>query len=67
MGLNDDHDAAFANTSNCITLHTDLLDMVEMFEIAYGTSQNWRRSSWMWTGENLEQYLPKTCEIIYMV
>jgi len=40
--------------------------MVEIFEIAYGTSWKPRRRSWTRKGEEVELYLPKTSEMIYM-
>jgi hypothetical protein len=40
--------------------------MVEIFQIACGTSWKARRRSWIRNGEEVEQYLPKTCEMIYM-
>jgi len=52
--LNDDHCAAFIHVSNCVTLHTDLVHMVEIFEIAYGTWLKLRRRSWMRNGEDVE-------------
>jgi len=47
-------------------LHTDLVHMFQIFEIAYGMSWKLRRRSWMRKGKEVEQYLPKTGEIIYM-
>jgi len=52
--------------SNCKTLHTDLVDVVGIFEIAYGTSWKSRRRSWMRAGEEVELYLPKTSEMIHI-
>jgi len=43
--LHDNCHAAFTHLSNCITLHTDLVRMAEIFEIAYGTSWKSRRLS----------------------
>jgi hypothetical protein len=40
--------------------------MVEIFEIACGTSWKLRKRSWIKNGEEVDQYLPKTSEIIYM-
>jgi len=40
--------------------------MVEIFEIAYGTSWNLKRRSWIRNGEKVELYLTKTGETIYM-
>jgi len=48
--LNDDRDAAFIHASNCITLRTDLVHMVEIFKIAYVMSWKSMRRSWMRKG-----------------
>jgi len=40
--------------------------MVEIFEIAYGVSWKLRRRSWIRKGEEVELYLPKMSEMIYM-
>jgi hypothetical protein len=40
--------------------------MVEIFEIACGTSWKSRRRSWIRNSEEVELYLPKTSEIIHM-
>jgi len=40
--------------------------MVEIFEIAYSRSWKSRRRSWIRKGEEVELYLPKTSEMIYM-
>jgi len=40
--------------------------MVEIIESAYGTSWKLRRRSWIRKGEEVELYLPKTSEMIYM-
>jgi len=40
--------------------------MVEIFEIAYGASWKLRRRSWIRKGEEVELYLPKISEMIYM-
>jgi len=40
--------------------------MVEIFEIACGMSWELRRRSWIRNGEEVELYLPKTSEMIYM-
>jgi hypothetical protein len=39
---------------------------VEIFEIACGTSWKSRRRSWIRNGEEVELYLPKNSEMIYM-
>jgi len=41
--------------------------MVEIFEIACGTSWKLRRRSWIKNGEEVELYLLKTSEMIYML
>ena len=64
--LNDDRYAAFINASNCISLHTALVHMVEIFEISYGMSSQTRRRSCVRKGEEVERYLPKTKQMIYM-
>jgi hypothetical protein len=66
IDLNDNCHAAFIQVSNCITLHTDLVHMVEILENACGTSRNSRRRSWIRNGEEVELYLPKTSEMMYM-
>jgi len=40
--------------------------MVEIFEIACGTSWKSRRGSWIRNGEEVELYLPKTSDMIHM-
>jgi len=40
--------------------------MGEIFENAYGTSWKLRRRSWIWKGEEVELYFPKTSEMFYM-
>jgi len=55
------------HASNCITRLTDLVHMVEIFEIACGTSWKLRRRSWIKNGEEVELYLLKTSEMIYML
>jgi hypothetical protein len=67
ISLNDDRRATFIHVSNCISLRTDLVHMVEIFEIAYGTSCESRRRSWIRDGEEIELYLPKTSELFYML
>ena len=66
MDLNDNCHAVFIHVFNCITLYTDLVHMVEIFEIARGTSWKSRRRSWIRNGEEVKLYLPKTSEMIYM-
>jgi len=40
--------------------------MVEIFEIACGTSWKLRRRSWIRNGEEVKLYVLKTTEMIYM-
>ena len=44
--MNDNHHAAFIHSSNCTTLCTDLVHMIEILKIAYGRSGklSWRSS-----------------------
>jgi hypothetical protein len=41
------------HVSNCITLRTDLVHVVEIFENACGTSWILRRRSWIRNGEEV--------------
>jgi len=66
ISLNDDRHATFIPVSNCITLRTDLVHMVEIFEMEGGTSWKSRRRSWIRKSEEVELYLPKTSEWFYM-
>jgi hypothetical protein len=43
------------------------VNLVEVMEIAYGTSWNWRRRSWIRKGDEVKLYLPNTSEMIYML
>jgi len=60
--LHDLHDsidlghAKIIPISNCITLRSDLVHMVEIFHIACGTSWKLRRRSWIRNGEEVELY-----------
>jgi hypothetical protein len=65
INLNDNCFAESIHLSNCITLRTDLVHRVKIFEIACGTSWKSRRRSWIRNGEEVELYLPKTSEMIY--
>jgi hypothetical protein len=65
--LNDNRHGAFIHGSNCITLPTDLVYTVQIFEIAYGRSWKSRRRSWLRNGEEVKLYLPKTNEMLYML
>jgi hypothetical protein len=58
--------ATFIHVSSCITLHTDLGHIVQILEIAYGGLWKSRRRSWIRNGEEVELYLAKTSEMIYM-
>jgi len=66
ISLNDDRHATFIHVSNCITLCTDLVHMVEIFDIAYGMSWKSRRRSWIRNGEEVELYLPQPSQLFYM-
>jgi hypothetical protein len=66
INLNDNRHAVFMHVSNCITLLTDLVHMVQIFEITCGTSWKSRRRSWIRHGEEVNLYLPETSEMIYM-
>jgi len=66
IDLNDNLHAAFINVSNCITLRTDLVHMIGIFEIAFDRSWKSRRRTWIRNGEEVELYWPKTSEMIYM-
>jgi len=63
---NDDRHAAFVHASSWITLRTDLVHMVEMFEIGYGPSWKSRRRSCIRKGDEVELDLPNISEMIYM-
>ena len=41
--------------------------MVDMIEIAHGASWNTRRTSWMKKGEEVDLYLSKISEMIFML
>jgi hypothetical protein len=64
--MNENHHAASIHVSNYITLPTDLVHMLEVFEIAYALSRKLRRRSWVRNGGEGEQYLPKPTKMIYM-
>jgi len=66
IDLNDNRHAAFIHVSNCITLRTALVHMVEIFEIDCDMSWKSRGRSWIRNGEEVELYLHKTSEMIYM-
>jgi hypothetical protein len=54
MDLNDNCHATFMPISNCITLCTDLVHIVGIFEIACGMSWTSRGRSWIRNGEEVE-------------
>jgi hypothetical protein len=58
--MNDSHHAASIHTSNCITLRSDLLQMVEILKIAYVTSWNFRIMHWIKNIEEIGLYISKT-------
>jgi hypothetical protein len=64
--LNGNRHAEFIHVSNCITFCTDLVHMGEIIEIACGTSRKLRTRSWIRNGEEVEHYLAKTSEMIYV-
>jgi len=66
IDLNNYSNAKSIHVSNCITRPTDLVHMVEIFEIACGTSWKSRRQRWIRNADKVELYLPKTSEMIYM-
>jgi len=66
IDLNKNRHAEFNHLSNCITCHRDLVHMVAIFEIACCTLWKLRRRSWIRNGEEVELYLLKTGEMIYM-
>jgi len=51
--MNDSLQSALIHAANYITLHSDLLHMVEKSKIAYGTSWKLRRMSWIRNGEDV--------------
>jgi len=64
--MNDDRHGACDHASNCITLCTDLVHMVEILKIPYVRSWKSRRMSWMRKGEEVELNISKTSVRIYM-
>jgi len=65
--MNDNCNAAFINASNCITVRSDLVHMVENLKIPYGRLWQWRRMSWMRKGEEVWLYISKISGWIYML
>jgi hypothetical protein len=66
IDLNNNRHVEFINVTNCITCRTDLVHMVGIFKIACGMSWKLRSRSWIRNGEEVELYLLKTSEMIYM-
>jgi hypothetical protein len=64
--MNDNRHAQFIHVSNCIIRRTDLLHMVEIFEIACGTPWKLRTRSWIRNVEEVELSSLKTSEMISM-
>jgi len=64
--LNNDHDAAFIHWSNSTTLGTHIVYIIEIVEIAYGTSWRLRRRRMIRKDVEVELYSLKTSEMIYM-
>jgi hypothetical protein len=50
---------ALVHAANCITVHSDLLHMVEIFKIAYGTSWKSRKMGWKRKGQEVGLYMSK--------
>jgi len=67
-GMNDDRDATYDHAANCITLCTDLVQLVEILKIAYGRSWKARGMSGIRKGEKAGLNLSKTSVwILYAV
>jgi len=66
IDLNNNRHVEFIHVSNCITRRTDLVHIVEIVEIACGTSCKLRTRSWIRNSKEVELYLLKTSEMIYM-
>jgi hypothetical protein len=60
IGVNDSCHTVFLHTSNCITLRSDQLHMVEILKIAYGTPWKLRRMSWIWNRKGIGLQLLET-------
>jgi hypothetical protein len=54
--LYENHHAAFIQGSNCITLHSDRVQIIEILKIASGMSWRSRNRSWIRTGEEVWLY-----------
>jgi hypothetical protein len=61
MRINDSRNAALVHAANCITVRSDLLHMVEILKIAYGTSWKSRKTSWKKKGQEVQLYMFKIC------
>jgi len=57
---------ALIDASNYVNFRTNLVHMVAIFEMAYGMPWKSRRRSWIKNAEEVELYLSKTSEMIYM-
>jgi len=64
--MNNNCHADFIHVSNCITRRTDLVHMVEIFEISCSKSWKLRRRSCIRNCAEVELCLLKTSELIYM-
>jgi len=64
--MNDNWHGAYNHASNCITLCTDLVHMVQILKIAYGRSWKSRRMSWMRNAEEGGLNISKSRVQIYM-
>jgi len=58
--------AAFIHVSNCVTLRTDLVLLLDKIEFAYDRSWKSRRRSRIRNGQKVELYLLNTSEMMYM-
>jgi hypothetical protein len=52
-GTNNNHYAAFIYVTTCITLCTELLQMVKMFKLAYSGPWKLKRRSWIRNSEKV--------------
>jgi len=57
--MNGSRHAAFVHAANCITLRSDLLHMVEILEITYGTSSKSWKTSWKKKVQEVKLYMSK--------
>jgi len=65
--MNDNHYSAFIRASNCTTLHSDLVHMVEILKIAYCMAWKSSRTSLMRKGEEVGLYISKTSGWVYLL